>query len=417
MVKLRTLNVRLILLWSIFILPLMLGGCTLVRPRHLQALQSRLNSPSICGACRVMRVVYNEVGALSSQVYPKMCGIALSFMALILAFWLMIHFVRTLIVMRKPNVAEFWVPLFHTLFKCALMAAFIASGERVLYVIDHILMPIASLIASVGFDFLDMNWVSTLVSTERVYTSGIEAVPGFSAELGLQLENLIYRVNVAFNLGIVLGLRLLTSGPFWNFVLGGIVTVIFFLVSLVFPYYLIDGIIRMAFVFCMLPIAMMCWCFRFTAQYFKTAWNIFLGAFLQITLGCIFVSVSVAVIEGFLQLRIPGYLSPQIQDESAEVLTDAARMSVPFLAFVLVAFYIYKLSKQVNEITGYFTGVPASSVFKSGLTLLKGAGLFAVFAVVSIVGYFSGNKLVGDIAREHATEGLKDATKEASKES
>lgn len=382
------------------------------KPEDLVALHEKLVSKNGCVSCNVFRLVYNEVGTLTVNVYPEMCSMAMSLLMIALFMWILMHVLKLLTSLREPNLAEFWILLLHTLFKGMLVAVFISTKDRLLYIIDSILMPIASVIIALGAEILDMSWVSS-VAKDAVYSSGITAAPGLSQELGLQLENLIFRINAALSVGTVLGLKLFTSGTWANWLIGGICTGIFWMLSIFFPFYLIDGIIRLAFVFCMLPIFLVCWCFRVTSDYLTKGFAMFLGAFLQIMLGCIYVSLAVAVLEGYLKMNSASYLDMVAQDSSEQIFTDASRLSVPFLAFILIAFYLYELSKRINDFTSYLSGAPGTSILGNAVAAVKAGARAVAFAAVAVGAFVTGNTAVARTAAEHMTENAKEAADNA----
>ena len=331
MQKLRVCFHKVILLLATLLPVMMLCACTDSEPfEKLTESQDKMNTPEGCISCYFFKHIYNTVGALTNGVYDFMCDFAMSLLAICLFAWILIHVFKLVTSLREPNIAQFWVQLITTLFKGGFVAAFIATKERLLYVIDSILTPISTLIISTGAEILDMNWLS-YVSKNAVFTKGISSAPGFSQDIGLQLENLVYRMQIALNGGRILGLRLYEGSNFFkaNFWLGLIVTCIFTLLSIFFPFYLIDGLVRIAFVFCMLPILLVCWCFKATSVYLTKAFGMFMGAFLQIMLGCVFVAVAVAVFEGFIQVRDLGYTSHGFaQDVDKLLYADAERLGV-----------------------------------------------------------------------------------------
>ncbi len=401
--------VKVLLIGAFFGLLLFLAACDMSTNMDLEDVHERMNTPEGCFVCYYFRVIYNMLARLSGGIYPVMCNSALSVLALGFFGWILWHVLGLITSMREPNIAQFWVQFFQKFFKVGFVAILIASKERVLEVIDSVMVPIALLFISLGRSIIDSNWIS-VVSTNRVFTSGIQSGPGFSSDVGLQLENLIYRVTIALNSGRVLGLRMMLSDDFANFWLGLMTVVIFFLMTLFFPFYLLDGLIRLAFVFMLLPFFLVAWCFKFSASYFTKAWAIFLGAFAQILAACVFVSLCIATFEGFVSIRGFGHLlSPTVQNIDRILYNDAGRMSLSFLSFVLVAFYMYDLSKRITSVTAYFTGAPSSSIMAGAIERVKQAAKAIALTAVAVTASAVGLAPVAQVAADQAKDSAKKA--------
>ena len=393
---------------AVFMLLFVMCACSFMKPNNVTTAQNTFNSTNGCFSCLFFRVTYNWVGKFTSDMYDFMCDYALAFLALGLFFWTLMHVLKLVSSLREPNIAQFWVEMFITWFKCCFIAVFIATKDRLLYVINGILEPIGTLIIGTGAEVLDMTWFS---DAKDVFAGGFTPAPGFSAEVGLQLENLIYRLQIALNGGRVLGIRLL-GNDFANDCLALVILVIFTLLSIFFPFYLIDGLIRLAFVFVMLPIFMVCWCFRVTATYATKAFSMFMGAFLQIMMGCVFVAIAVAVFEGFVQVRSLHFLIiPETQDTSKIIYAEAERMSMGMIAFLFLAVYIYELSKRINAFTSHFTGAPGRSIMAGAIERFKSVTRALAWSAVAAVGFVSGAAPIAHVAAEHAKEEGEDAAK------
>ena len=401
---------KILFLTALVVIVLSLCGCSFKTAGNITQSQNTFNTPEGCFSCLFFRIIYNGVGEFTNKLYDTMCDYGKALLAIGLFMWTMIHVLKLISSLREPNIAQFWVLLFQTWFKCGLVAAFISTKNGIIYIISNILESISTLIISIGGEILDMNWLSADV--KAVFMDGFKPAPGFSEEVGLQLENLIYRIQLALNGGRVLGLKLFLGDDMANICLGTIVLIIFTLMSIFFPFYLIDGLIRLAFVFAMLPIFLVCWCFRSTAEYMTKAFAMFMGAFLQITLACVFVAIAVAVMEGFVSVRALEYMIvPATQDSNKIVFAEAERMSVSFVAFVFIAIYIYDLSKRVGFMTAHFTGAPGQSIMGGLVERFKSATRAMAWTAVAIGSYFLGAAPLAKVATEHAKEEGEDAAK------
>lgn len=388
---------------------LFLGACNLSNELDLEKTQQTMTSLEGCFSCQFFRIVFDSIAKLASNAYPKMCDISLSLLALGLMAWILWHVFKLITSLREPNLAQFWIQLFQTLFKGGFISILVASKERLYELINTILEPIGLIFVNLSSSLLRNNWISRVELANSVQTA-LSSGPGFPAAMGQQLENLIYRITLALNFGRIIGLRLMLGSDFTNFWLGLTTTSIFFLMTLFFPLYLIDGLLRLAFVFTLLPLLLVAWVFKTTSHYLKKAWDIFLGAFAQIMVACVFVAICIATFEGFISLRGYGYLlSPTAQNTDKLFFDEANRMSYSFLSFLLIAFYMYNLSKRITTVTAHFTGAPSSSILASSMERVKKAVTSLALTVVAIAATVTGMGAVASAAGKKAKENAKEA--------
>ena len=143
---------------------------------------------------------------------------------------------------------------------------------------------------------------------------------------------------------------------------------------------------------------------------------------------CIFVSLCVATVEGFVDIYgYKGLLTGSVEDMDQFVYAEANQLLYPFLSFLFVTIYMYFLSKRISEISGHFTGAPTSNVVNSAVekfkNLCKGVAMTGVAVVASAVALVVPLPSVGSVAspiaaaaRKEAAEKLKKAAKEGGEE-
>ena len=139
-------------------------------------------------------------------------------------------------------------------------------------------------------------------------------------------------------------------------------------------------------------------------------WDMFIGAFTQIFVACIFVSIFIAVFEGFISIRGYGYLlDPTVQNVDALFREEANRMSFSFLSFLVIAFYMYNLSKSISEVTSHFTGASSSNAVVSIIEKVKKGTRALILAGVALAGASIGLTPVAKVASKQAKEDAKEA--------
>ncbi|MBP5534798.1 MAG: hypothetical protein J6Y03_04760 [Alphaproteobacteria bacterium] len=371
----------------------------------LNEVQDSMNEPQACFSCQLFMFIFNAIANLSSALYPRLCSIALSLLGLGLFAWLLWHVFTLLTTLREPNLSQFYVSLFQTLFKSGFVAILIHYRERLYEVINTVLEPIAMIFIDLSKTILNNNWITPL-KTARGLNLSFNGAPGFPADMGKELVELIYRITVTLNIGRILGLKLMLGTDFVNFWIGLVTTLIFLLMTLFFPFYLLDGLFRLAFVFALLPFFLVAWVFKKTEHYMTKAWAIFFGAFAQILVACIFVAISVAVLETFIELNGYGNFLGTAGDIDKFGEIEGDQLLYPFLSFFFVAIYIYAMSKRITSVTAHFTGAPSSNIIGNVLDRFKKAvkalALIAVAVAAASVGLSAAAHVAFDRAKNEA---------------
>lgn len=394
---------------------------------NLQEMEDQMNSPSGCFSCQMFIVTYNTIGSMAKNIYPQVCSIALSFLALGLFAWILWHVLVLVTTLREPNLSQFWISLFQTLFKGGFIAVLVRSRERIYLVLNTVFEPIALVFIELSHSFLQNNWSSKVKSIADLGNS-IQPGPGFPAEMGTRLVDLIYRITVTLNYGRVLSLRLMLGEDTLNYWVGLISAGAFYLMTIFFPLSLLDGLFRLAFVFTLLPLFLVTWVFKKTEAFLYKAWSIFISAFAQIMISCIFVSLCVTTVEGFVDLYgYNGLLSGAVEDTDQLALAEANQLLYPFLSFLFVTIYMYFLSKRVSEISAHFTGGPSSNIVNRSIekfkNICKGIAITGLAVTASAVALVIPLPFVGSVAspiaavaRKEALEKFKQASKEGGDE-
>ena len=405
MVRLKSLFSHKFSKVLLFMGMLLLTACDCDSAGDVKQLQEKFNSPEGCIPCQLFRVIYNASAAMSSAAYDTMCDIALSLLTIGLTAWLLWHVLKLIVSLREPDITSFWVELLQMLFKGGAVAIVVGSKKHLYSLINSVLEPIALIFIDLSTTLLQSSWTSK--ATVMLYSRFTEA-PGFPSRIGQAVENLIYRVTVALNVGRVLGLRLMFSCDFANFWLGLFLSIIFFLMVLFFPFYLLDGFIKLTLVFALLPLFLVAWVFKKTASFLIKAWDIVFGSFVQIMIACIFISIFISVFEGFAAIRGFGYLfAPAVQDIDRLFQEDANQMSFTFLTFMMIAQYMYSLSKKISEFAAQFADAPKGNVVGQMIDAAKKTIRALIMVAIAVAATAVG---LGPVAQAAAKQAKQDAT-------
>lgn len=139
----------------------------------------------------------------------------------------------------------------------------------------------------------------------------------------------------------------------------------------------------------------------------------FIGGLAQLLITCVFVALLVSTVEAFTQMR--GYniiLNPTYQNTNPDVLREMCRMSVSALSFVVMAFYLYNLSKHLTEISGFLTNSSPKSMVGDFVRRLKQLATAVAMAAVAAAAAAAGAAPVAAVMKRRAIQQATKATQQ-----
>lgn len=396
---------------KVFYVFLILMGCVLLTACEIKTSQSiedsdaEMRSIRGCWSCQVFGAVYNGAGKVAELAYENMRSVALNFLAVFLALWIAFKTLSFFMSFRVPNYTEYWVSLTGRIMRAIFAAAVLANTQVMMKFINLIVEPVMLLFIYLSMRIIGANDQAFAVGSNVNVGTAFTDNPAFPAVVGNQLENLIYRIQVALDIGRALGLRMLILSDFSGFFLGLVVLGVFFMLVLFFPYYFIDAILRLGFVIILFPLFIVAWVFPKTATWAMRAWELFFSSLVQILIACIFVALVVSTVEGYTQLR--GYnllLNPIYQDASPDAIRQMTGLSVSGLSFLILCFYMYALSKRTQIIAGFLSGVPASSILAGMVEKAKTVAKAVIYAAIAYAAAAAGAAPVATALKKKAQE-------------
>ena len=390
---------------------LFLSSCGMDVEVDIVKAQEDMNSTKSCWTCQLFTIVFNTGASIATNAFDSIKNLAWGLLAVGLVIYLCLRTLSLFLSMRLPDLPDYWISITTKLGKGGLVSIFLLSSSHMWELINTIIAPIITVFVRLSFMILNLNF-PTRVATSTTVGSTFISGPGLPAEIGAQLEDLVYRSTVALNIGRALGLRMMMLSDFTGFIISLIIIGIFFMLLLFFPMYLIDALVRIIFVIILFPILLVAWVFSVTEKYFKTAWNMLIGGLAQLFISCVFIALLVSTIEAFTQMR--GYniiLNPTYQDTNPDVLREMSRMSISALSFIVMAFYLYNLSKHLTEISGFLTNSSQTSMVGDFTRRLKQLAIAAVAATIAIVAASVGAAPVTAVMKKKALDEAQKAAK------
>lgn len=360
-----------------------LSGCKIDTGSDISTNNDYINSIRGCWSCQVYSALFNTAGRITQKIYATSRPYALLLLGLGLFCWLIMSVLPLFLTFREPNQGKFWTRHIKIVGHASLVALILANGNVFNEMISSFLQPIIEIFLNFALMIVDESLPTRIPNNLQSGTRFVP-IPGMTASVGQKLELLIYKVSVAMNSCRILGLRLLLLGGFMPVIIGLVTTFLFFLLAITFPMFIIDGVLRFTFVMVLLPFFLVCWVFPVTKGYFKKAWNMFMSAFAQLLICCIFVSLMVSVLEQFFEMRGYNYiLSPAIQEKNPDAIHEMTTLSVTSLSFLFMVYFLYKSAENIMKIAGFLGGAPGGSVMDKAVSCVKEAMKAVFWAAVA----------------------------------
>ncbi len=366
----------------LFALCFLLGGCNIFSPEDLSLLL--LVTKDNCWACSAYKVVWEAIGDTVQSVFPHITVIGLNTLGVGLLFWIAFNVGKLVVAVKEPNLKEFITGFAAVLFKSFVVAVILMGSDQALQVLDMFITPIIT--SFVSLSTLILFSEPTIATHFAAPTSDIIITadyPIFTAHLGSLVEDVIYRIYVAFNSGMALGGRIMLSVDFVSQMTGLMVILVFFYMMLLFPMLFLESFIHLGAITVLFPLFLVAWVFPATKSYIKTAWDVLFQAMAQILITCIYIGVLVTVIKSYSSASS---LSQQLTDPA--LLLGIKNMSNNGLAFFALIYSMFKLSNDIPKITSFFVGeVNRSTMLKYfGRMQNVGMGMGKMVAGAALIG-------------------------------
>ena len=399
------LNIRLKTLKRglLFCSLLLLGGCSPAMPEEIQKLLTVQKEN--CWPCTGYKVVWEGIGNLTTHAFPNVCGWALNFLGVAVLFWILFTVGKFLVALKEPNIKDFFTGMVAVLFKSLIVAAILFTPENTLYILDLCVTPVIGMVVDLarGIMFADPTIAKSFAAASS-YDSMTGNSPIFTAEIGNQLQDIVYRVYLGFSSGIGLGARMLVSTDVVSWGLGLFIMFVFIYLMLVIPLVFMEGFIILGIVIVMFPFFLISFIFPSTKNFMKEAWHALFIGVMQILVTCIYLAVLISVIKTYSKDFSVG---KQMTD--VLILTGLKSMSTNALGFFALIYCMFKMAGDIPRITSFLTGAINRTQMMAVIGQMTGmatqAGKFIAGAAMvgTGIGSAMGSAMMADAARNAGT--------------
>lgn len=355
-----------------------------------RALANYLNfGGSGCWFCPIFKACFQVINTIATNVYNALAATFVGFIAIIGALWILILAIQYVTTLNVPNTGEFFTKLFKGLLKMIVGAAILSCPISVLF--NYTVNPIATFSAGVSTTILEtMEMVSgtvTTVSFEEGASGGrmvtkqenlckpsdsstFSDISEMALDVGVYdaMSCMLKTMSAELITGIAVGINLVAHSihaGHWGFpsfnvlLIGGLLSLGFFMIFFIFPWKLIDILIRLGFTIALTPLYVLFWVFPITAGYTKKGWSIFVTAMFTLLSLSVLMVVAMQLLGAGLNesgANMGDLIEAMYQDKIVEVLRTLDLSGMTLFITLATLFVAYNVISIAPALGAQFSG-------------------------------------------------------------
>lgn len=296
-----------------------------------------------CWTCSMFELLFKVVNAVSTGMMASVAKSAVSFLAVCYGLWLAIFIIKYVGSMQEPDVKAFWKEIAVQTFWVTAGAAMLgdlASGSSSSF-LKMIADPIFTGFVDTGLMIITSTGVDIPCSAGGTPESGMICL------IGALQEKLNISVGISF--------LALTAGPtIFIIIVGAGIYCASIMMMVYFPILLLDCVSRYCIIIALLPLCVVAYCFKVTRQVAGK----FMGILIEIGLGivgmCVFIAVTVEIIDKYIDTFIPYVRTPLffLDDPSA---FERAIMGPGITGLIFVFLFLFYFADVILDLMGLFS--------------------------------------------------------------
>ncbi len=395
--------------------------------RGCEVLPVKIYNMQSCFFCPISRIIFKAINEVTETAFTSFGSSFLSLMVMIYVIWLAFVTLQQVFAMTKKDTSDYIEIIIKQTFKFMLAYFLLYNGEFLFKIfINPILstglrmgemiqdgdllqlskdVDTAEVIIGGGYYNAKMTSGKTLYAQIESYLSAIQSQMAYMQAIGTSLFCVGTRQLVpgfvhllAFN-GEVLG------SAFRMMILGGVLTVCGFLMSLVFAFYFMDAILQLGMLGMMLPLMIAGWPFKATASYASKGLSTLLNTFFVFFFTGFVISVNIILADQSISFSNQvekqtvstgnetgvgatvvadqadgfGAIAKSMNEQNIETLRDATNIGGSgFLLLIFASLFGFKFISQVAPLAsklsegGAMSGGIVGDIGTKGMSMAKG---------------------------------------------
>ena len=278
-----------------------------------------------CWFCPLYTAAFDVINTIATQIYTQLAPIFLSLLAAGGALWIAWIVLKYFMTLNVPNTGELMTTLFKAIGRLVVGAAILMSSISFLF--NYTVNPIIIFSGGLSTQILNSSGLSngyvteisrdgtrvsrtrhplctaTDVNDSRFYTQDgqLKALSSQAYDTTLcMLKTMSLELIFGMATGSTLFVSAFTTNRIWgifpnieSMIIGGLIFLGFFFLYVLFPFKLVDIIVRVGFIIALTPLYVLFWVFPATREYVKRGWDMLVTA--MFTLVAISVLMVIAI--------------------------------------------------------------------------------------------------------------------------
>ena len=308
-----------------------------------------------CFTCPLFSITYSAASHLSAQVYDNVLPTASNFLAWAFMIWLTIEIAKYVGSIKSPDAGEFWKKIFFKFLICIVCIIIVRNTDNMMWFVNTIINPI--FVGFIDFASSTMTGASCSLAPVGEATSSSDSL--MPTETRAILECLIGEIHVQLAFGKSLGRALIChqESSISIVVVGFLFVIAFTVIGVVFPFYVIDSIIRLGITLSLLPLFIMAFPFESTRKFTSKGFVLFLDAGMTLAI----ISISMTLITGVMRFFIQNAF-PFIFISDLDSLDNVDPFAGPGTGTLVLLFLIVLAFSAVSIASSIAQGLVGSSI-------------------------------------------------------
>lgn len=400
--------------WAFMFMPLLLlSGCT----------KPGADAISKCTSCVLFSTIFRAMCTVADGAMARMSKIGLILLGIGTLYWLVIVFVRGMW-SRQRFEQDFGKTLLIMAGKIAIVAVLLLNTDSFYYICQKIVTPFLNIFFSFASQVIKDGAVVSQLTTQtavNAFNEYITQPAGAGAkllnpDLTKHVEVILYYIQEFIWRLRIFGIQMTALGNIsWLVGLMGLLVILLsYGLSLSFTFLLIEPLIRLALFLVLMPLWFVGLCFAPTKSISLVAMKSIVVAAGQLFLTAVYFAVFFILVLGYS--RYANITWQNISDEglSAAISSAVINLYIYFGLFMMVYYFIRTMNKSIGYVLNENLGEGFGANFMIGIaTIAKWVATIIILIVTS--GASSAQIAAKEVAKEVAKQAAKTATKGAAK--
>jgi len=377
-----------------------LSGCQIMdglfSDEHMTEYDNEYTKRSGCWGCLIFEALFNAINGMINALYPMVVEGCRKLLAVLFALWILYKVGNVFFSFKQPDMGEFWSEFARMCIAVIFCAAILTNKDTLFTLVDYTLVPAFEGMVNMGVAIIERTFENMGMEVNPVQDNIINAGNSnyagcamshvVSDEKGVAFDNgmketmtcVIFEMHKRLSYAYFFAYKLIVYGEILSIIVGVGMLVIFLLIGLVFPFYLVDGIFRVGIVFIILPILVVFWPFKPLRQFATAAWRLVLSAFVQVTMMAVFVTLMVEIVTDFTLVSVgridgvPEFVEQSNRTAGIDFIKQNIDSTPEKLFFMLfISFYAYKFMGKVAHLSAQLVGAnPQTTLFAKATGIL-----------------------------------------------